>query len=62
MQAKTPELGEAVRLEILTDENIIEIYVNHGACVLSQVIYEWQNGLTFPAQTDVRRWEMEQPV
>lgn len=62
MQAKTAELGEAVQLEILTDENIIEIYVNHGACVLSQVLYEWQSGLTFPAQTDVRRWEMEQPV
>lgn len=39
-QLHTPKLQDGNHLDIYVDRNIIEIYVNHGEYVLSNIIYE----------------------
>lgn len=38
-EAKTPYIGEDCILDIFVDRNLIEIFVNHGQYVLSNVVY-----------------------
>ncbi len=48
MQAATPEVKEGYRLDIYVDENLVEVFVNHGEYVISNAVY----GLTKEIQTD----------
>ena len=48
LKAETPELGGRYELDILVDENLIEIFVNEGQYVLSQVVYNLQKKLIGP--------------
>lgn len=50
MTAQTPKLGGRYELDILVDENLIEIFVNEGQYVLSQVVYGLQKNLAGPIE------------
>ena len=45
----TPELRGGCHLDIYVDRNLIEIFVNHGEYVLSNVVYGLDDGI----QTDL---------
>ena len=40
---QTPEIREGNRLEIYVEPNLIEIYINDGEYVLSNVVYDLGN-------------------
>ena len=45
MQFMTPELREGYHLDIYVDRNLIEIFVNQGEYVLSNVVYDLAGGI-----------------
>lgn len=48
MQASTPQVKEGYHLDVYVDENLIEVFVNHGEYVISNAVY----GLTQEIQAD----------
>lgn len=41
--SQTPKVGKSCKLDIIVNKNIIEIYVNDGEYVISNVVYGWKN-------------------
>lgn len=50
----TPELQEGCHLEILVDPNLIEIYINNGEYVLSNIVYDLKNTFHSNASSEIR--------
>ena len=51
LTARTPRLnGDACRLDIFLDPNLIEIFVNDGAYVLSHIVYGLGTRLEGPVE------------
>ena len=47
LTACTPKIMEGTQLEILVDENMVEVFINHGEYVVSQAVYhlgKWVRG------------------
>ena len=45
---ETPILKENTRLNILVDQNLIEVYVNDGEYVISNVVYDLKEEILIP--------------
>ncbi len=39
LKSETPELSGEIHLEVLVDENLVEVFVNHGEAVISNATY-----------------------
>ncbi|MGN0338069.1 MAG: glycoside hydrolase family 32 protein [Lachnospiraceae bacterium] len=48
IQSRTPELAEGCHLDVYVDQNLIEVFVNHGEYVISHAVY----GMTDQIETD----------
>ena len=52
LTARTPRLtGDTCRLDIFLDPNLIEVFVNDGAYVLSHIVYGLGTRLEGPVET-----------
>lgn len=56
---QTPEIKEGNRLEIYVEPNLIEIFVNDGEYVLSNVVYDLSDELTAECESGVELFTLE---
>ena len=56
---QTPEIKEGNRLEIYVEPNLIEIFVNDGEYVLSNVVYDLSDELTAEFESGVELFTLE---
>ncbi len=57
-QCSTPMLQGQAQLDILVDHNIIEIFINNGEYVISNIIYEDNHDLKLPQGKTYCLWQM----
>ena len=46
LQSATPEVGAENEIEILASDNIVEVYINDGEYVISNVVYDLDHTLS----------------
>lgn len=54
--AKTPPIAGKVQLDILVDAHMVEVYVNQGTYVLSQIVYHLNDTLSLPENAGAKRF------
>ena len=54
----TPQLLEGCHLEVLVDENLIEVYVNDGEAVISNVVYGLKKYIGVSGGSRLRLYQM----
>ena len=59
MVSSTPQLKGSYGLDIVVDKNLIEIFVNNGEYVISNVVYNLQRELTGPIEKILAGWDDE---
>ena len=56
---QTPEIREGNRLEIYVEPNLIEIYINDGEYVLSNVVYDLGNECRAECESGIEIFTIE---
>lgn len=59
IRCETPEIKEGDQLEILVDENMIEVFVNQGEYVITNVVYDLKDTITCHGNVDVKLFTVE---
>lgn len=58
--SETPEIQDGWQIEALIDENLIEIFINDGEYVISNVVYNLKPTITSNVQKEIRLYTMEE--
>ena len=60
MQFVSPEVREGNRLDIYVDKNLIEVYINDGEYVISNVVYGLKDEIEAECKSDIRMYTVEE--
>lgn len=59
MQFETPELREGCHVEVYVEPNLIEVFVNEGEYVITNVVYDLDGGIRAECAGDVKLYTVE---
>lgn len=57
--SQTPKIKDGWQIEALIDENLVEIFINDGEYVISNVAYDLKPTITSNVQKEIRLYTME---